>query len=85
MGIIIVCDDSNLIRKSTINLMESIQDIKNNYNIMSCYDGAEVLIKIIDDQSNGNLIKIVFLDEQMIILMVARQLVLLKISRRKRK
>ena len=64
-GIIIVCDDSNLIRKSTINLMESIQEVKSKYNIISCYDGAEVLLKIIDDQSNGNLIKIVFLDEQM--------------------
>lgn len=62
---IIVCDDSNLIRKSTMNLMESIQEIKLKYNIISCYDGAEVLLKIIDDQSNGNLIKIVFLDEQM--------------------
>ncbi len=36
-----------------------------DYEIVECYDGADMLFKIIEDQSNGNMIKLIITDENM--------------------
>lgn len=61
---ILVCDDSNTLRKSVKNLILSNKEISSLYEVIECYDGADMLIKIIEDQGN-NLIEIIITDENM--------------------
>lgn len=62
---IVVCDDCELIRNSLIKMLRDLTLIKNTYEVITCYDGAEVLMKLIQDQTNGNLIKLIMIDENM--------------------
>lgn len=63
--VIIICDDYEMIRNSSRNMMKSVDFIEKRFNIECCYDGIEVLYKVIEDQLKGNLIKVLFIDENM--------------------
>ena len=63
--ILIICDDSELIRNSIKKVFYSIDNLDRLYGIDLCYDGIQVIMKIVEDQNNGNFIKAVFIDENM--------------------
>lgn len=62
---IIICDDCELIRNSLIKMLRSITIVNKQYELITCYDGAEVLLKLVQDQTKGNLIKLIMIDENM--------------------
>ena len=62
---ILVCDDSSTLRKSVRNLISNNKEISIIYDVLECYDGADMLIKIVEDQENNNLIEIIITDENM--------------------
>lgn len=62
---ILVVDDTDTIRLSVKRLLESNLTIKNNFNIIEAKDGIEMLNYIINDQFEGNMIKLVITDENM--------------------
>ena len=62
---ILVIDDSKLIRDSTTKLLKSFLTKDVIFNYESGNDGSYTIFKIIEDQNNGNKIKIVFTDENM--------------------
>lgn len=62
---IIICDDSLTLRKSVKNLISNNKEISAIYDTIECFDGVDMLMKIIEDQELGNLIEIIFTDENM--------------------
>jgi signal transduction histidine kinase/CheY-like chemotaxis protein len=63
--VIIICDDSELIRNAIMKNFYSIGEFEKIYGIICCFDGIDALSKIIKDQGRGNLIKALFIDENM--------------------
>ena len=62
---ILVCDDSYTLRRAVVNLVSQNKEISSIYDIIESYDGADMLVKVIEDQQNGNLIDIIITDENM--------------------
>lgn len=62
---ILVCDDSPLLRNSLLKNLKGVWSIRSNFSFTSCSDGIEALLKVIQDQSEGNRIKILMIDERM--------------------
>ncbi len=62
---LIICDDSSLIRQSLKLILIQIPEVVLKYNIIECRDGIEILMKMIDDQVEGNRIKAILTDENM--------------------
>ena len=62
---ILICDDSSMLRQSLKMVLNQIPGVISMYNIIECKDGIETLMKIIEDQVDGNKIKAVFTDENM--------------------
>ena len=62
---ILVCDDSHTLRKAVTNLITNKTNMFNDFDVVECYDGVDMLNKIVEDQLNGNLIKIIITDENM--------------------
>jgi signal transduction histidine kinase/CheY-like chemotaxis protein len=64
---ILIIDDNMLILNFLENLLLKILKENNviNYKIIRGMDGVDLIKNVIDDQKNGNLIKIVFIDENM--------------------
>ena len=63
--LIIICDDSEIIRNAIKKNFYSIDGLEKLFGIICCFDGAHALLKIIEDQGKGNLIKALFIDENM--------------------
>lgn len=62
---ILICDDSFPIRQSLKLLLSQLPGLTSQYNIVECRDGIETLKCVVDDQSEGNKIKVVLTDENM--------------------
>lgn len=63
---IVVVDDNHFINNSVKNLLEKVlRETDSEYEIIQQTDGIELVNSIIEDQTNGNLIKCVFTDENM--------------------
>ena len=64
-SIFIICDDHEIMRNSLKKNMYAIDNFEKLYGIDQSFDGIQVLWKVVDDQSKGNLIKAIFIDENM--------------------
>lgn len=63
-NIIVVVDDSNEMKKSVINILNSDSRF-DNFEILPASDGTELVYLVTQDQYNGNRIKLVLSDEEM--------------------
>lgn len=62
---ILVCDDSPLLRNSLLKNLKGVWSIRSAFDFISCSDGIEALLKVVQDQLIGNRIKILMIDESM--------------------
>ena len=69
-NLIIVCDDSEIIRSSTVNLLKSIKCISDEYDILTSFDGIDLILKLIEYQGRGSKIKVALIDESKAALMI---------------
>ncbi len=65
-GKILVVDDSKYILDAMKNLIQKImKEVKCNLEVITGSDGVDIIKNVIDDQTNGNLIKCIITDENM--------------------
>ncbi len=62
---ILICDDCASIVSSISNLIKRNNYLINKFDIVESFDGIESLYQVYQDQIKGNLIKILFIDENM--------------------
>ncbi len=62
---IIVCDDCETLRRAVKKLLINDQEIKFEYEVIEAFDGTDMILKVVEDQANGNLIEIIITDENM--------------------
>ncbi len=61
-----VVEDNQFINDALKKLLEKvIKESGKNFEVIQMTDGIDMIKQIIDDQSNGNLIKCIFTDENM--------------------
>ena len=63
--VIISCDDSKFLLDAVRKLLIKNEEINFNYDIIDCYDGIDVLSKVIEDHEKDKKIEIIIINEHM--------------------